>query len=365
MGGRIDWNLRMVGAREARKLLPSDPVDPHRIDWGSIKLGHLDTGYTEHPVFGNWSAGEQWLDVARGINRLEQGQLPRDPLDYEGNPGHGTRTASVLCGFADPPVADNGVTSEIGVAPWVPTIPCRVVNSVVLLQRDNRREVRRGLDHCVRKKCVVISISLGTPGYVPPRDGGLERAVDDAYEAGVIIVAAAGQIIDKVVFPARYRRTIGVGGVTRQRRMWWEYDEGADRVDVWAPATDILRADALPSGRGFTLAPIEGDDPGSFSVSSSSHTGKTGKGEGTSYATVHVAAAAAMWLRLRGADIDQKYSQPWQRVEAFRWLLRKTKKSINGKQPVNGTGILNIPALLREALPPASRLKKADSDQQP
>lgn len=363
MSRRIDWNLRMVGSRDARRLLPQRPGGQGQVDWGDIVVGHLDTGYTEHPVFGDWASGGVWLKVAQGFNFREQGSEPRDPLDYEGNPGHGTRTASVLCGEADPPVIDGGVSSEIGVAPRLPVVPCRIVNRVVLTPERNRFAVARGIRHCADKDCQVISISLGMPFFFPGQDGGLGRTVDRAYEDGIIIVAAAGQVIDSVTYPGKYRRTIGVGGVTWQRRIWFHYNAGVERVDVWAPADDVLRADSLAPEGVTGMAPIEGDDPGTFSMGSGSHEGKSGKGSGTSYATVHVAAAAAMWLRSRGSEIKAKYSEPWQRVEAFRSLLRTTAKPINGERPENQTGILDIPKLMNAPLPAVNRLRKSSEDE--
>jgi subtilisin family serine protease len=326
-------------------------------------VGHLDTGYTEHPVFGDWASGGEWLNVAQGLNLREPGTPPRDPLDYEGNPGHGTRTASVLCGDAQPPVMEDGIASETGVAPRLPVVPCRVVNRVVLTPETTRFAVARGIRHCVENDCPVISISLGTPFFFPGKDGGLGRTVDRAYEAGIIIVAAAGQIIDSVTYPGKYRRTIGVAGVTWQRRIWFNYQAGGERIDVWAPADEVLRADSL-APEGFTgMNPVEGDDPGVFSMGSGSHDGKMSKGSGTSYATVHVAAAAAMWLRARGGEIDSRYREPWQRVEAFRLLLKKTAKPINGDRPANRTGVLDIPALLKASLPPATQLRRAPEDE--
>lgn len=70
-------------------------------------------------------------------------------------------------------------------------------------------------------------------------------------------------------------------------------------------------------------------------------------------------------MRLRGAEIDQKYSEGWQRVEAFRWLLRENAQNINGRQPTHETRILDIPALLTASSPHKDRLEKAKSDQQP
>jgi hypothetical protein len=108
---------------------------------------------------------------------------------------------------------------------------------------------------------------------------------------------------------------------------------------------------------------VAGDDPGAFRDSGSGSTsGALGKGEGTSYATVHVAAAAAMWLRLHGLAIARTYREPWQRVEAFRSLVRATAQAIDGNEPANGSGILNIAALLSTDLPPPDRLRKRPAD---
>jgi endonuclease G, mitochondrial len=99
-----------------------------------------------------------------------------------------------------------------------------------------------------------------------------------------------------------------------------------------------------------------------FSLSLDSHSGSYGKGDGTSYATVHVAAAAAMWLLLRRDEIERAYGEAWQRVEAFRRLPRTTAGAINGTPPANGTGVLDIEQLLLAVLPAADTLKKAAPD---
>jgi endonuclease G len=192
--------------------------------------------------------------------------------------------------------------------------------------------------------------------------GGMGRAVDKAYDDGAIIVAAGGQVIDSVTYPGKFGRTIGVGGVTWQRRIWFEYDAGKDMIDVWAPAEGVLRADSVAPAGQAVVPSIEADDPGAFSLSPGSHSGDYGKGDGTSYATVHVAAAAAMWLLLRGDDINRTYGEAWQRVEAFRRLLRTTAGAVNGTPPANRTGVLDIEGLLLADLPPAGGLHKAPRD---
>lgn len=356
-----DWNLRLVRSREARALLPRQP-GTELVAWGNLRVAHLDTGYTEHPTFGDWSAGAVWLRPAEGLNRREPGTPPLDPLTYEGSPGHGTRTCSVLCGE---PVGLPGVPApavEIAVAPRLPVIPCRVVNSVVLAPERNREAVAAGIRHAIARRCQVVSMSLGVPFMPPFATGGMGHAVDEAYEAGIILVAAGGQIVDSVCYPAKYDRTIGVGGITPARRVWFKYRAGRDMIDVWAPAADVVRANPLASVGTVPIRPLEGGDPGMSALSSDSSSGDYAKGAGTSYATVHVAGAAAMWLLARGADIAGAYTEPWQRVEAFRRLLRTTAQPIVGPAPPNGTGILDIRTLLRADLPGAATLTKVPED---
>jgi subtilisin family serine protease len=352
----------MVHSREARQMLPKLPGSTEKVDWRDLRAGHLDTGFTEHPVFGDCATGDVWIRSGDGLNLREGGTNAHDPLNYEGSPGHGTRTCSILCGDATPVPGEPAPESEVGLALRLPVVPGRIVNRVVLTPERNREAVAEGIRHVRAKGCEVISISLGMPFFPPNATGGMGRAVDRAYEDGAIIVAAGGQIIDSVTYPGKYGRTIGVGGVTWQRRIWFDYSAGKDMIDVWAPAEGVLRADSVAAAGQVVMPPIEADDPGAFAFSSDSHSGDYGKGDGTSYATVHVAAGAAMWLLFRGDDIIRTYGEAWQRVEAFRHLLRTTAGPINGLAPANGSGVLDIEKLLLADLPAATRLRKAASD---
>ncbi len=373
---RRDWNLGMVGAREAWEHLPKHADGA--IDWGDIRVGHLDTGYTRHPIFGDWDASESWLRPDLGRDIVAGRDDPTDPLDYEGNPGHGTRTCSVICGNARRIDPDD--ESELGVAPGLPVVPFRCVTSVVLIRERHREAVAEAIDRAVAAGCQVISISLGVPFFSPSQTGGLGKAVDRAYKKGVIIAAAGGQVIDRVTYPGKFNRTIGCGGLTWQRRIWWDYANGRDMIDVWAPAENVLVASRFAADGSTAAMPVEGDDPGSFAVpeidgddgSSSSSgslsalsgsSGKLTKSTGTSFATAHVAAAAAMWLRLKGPALDAAYDEPWQRVEAFRKLLKhKTMRRVNGPSLPNGSRTLTIHRLLEAKLPKASSLTKAAKD---
>jgi subtilisin family serine protease len=340
------WNIDAVRSREAmgRVFDKNGPAN----DWGGIVVAHLDTGFTNHVVF-NLDGATPALRVADGLNFMDAGITePRDPLNYAGGltqPGHGTRTLGALCG--------NLPGLYTGVCPTVPVVPYRVTNSVVLSGQTIVNAARAIMDAVDRHLADVISISLGVQsvfGNVKQMHA-LGRAVDHAYERGVIVVCAAGQTQDApqlvgfTVYPGRYSRSILVGGINARHRVCFDYDDGRKFIDVWAPADDVPRPNSV-----FGL-------PEPFIDVS-------GQGDGTSYATVHVAGAAAMWLRMRGEELDAGGYTGWKRVEAFRAMLRSTRRTLAGndvptKKLPTDTGLLDCVALLDAKLPRLDSLRKA------
>jgi hypothetical protein len=208
------------------------------------------------------------------------------------------------------------------------------------------------MDAVDRNLADVISISLGVQSVFGnvKQIHALGRAVDHAYERGVIVVAAGGQTEDApelvgfTVYPGRYSRSILVGGINARRKICFDYEDGRKFVDTWAPADDVLRPNAV-----FGL-------PEPFTELS--------LGDGTSYATVHVAGAAAMWLRMHGDDLDAGGYTGWQRVEAFRAVLHAARQPLLGddvptKTAPTNTGIVDCVGLLDAALPALDQLQKA------
>ncbi len=321
------WNLRMVRAAQAWKLFPGGAAVP----WQNVQVGHIDTGYTQHPALG-FAGGptSSFVQPHKGINYKERGELPRDPLGYDGQPGHGTRTMSVL--------AANLRDRFLGVAPGVGVVPYRLTNSVVIDAFGNDTELDRAIQHAVFDAgCDVISMSLGDP-CAPRREVG--REVDAAYEEGVIVVAAAGNITSEVTYPGRYHRTIAAGGVTKRERPWSGGSRGR-RVTLCAPAADIYRADTRIDGGSPTY-------------------GYGGGGDGTSYATVHISGAAALWIAYHGPRLNP-YGRTWRRVEAFRTVVESSaKRPQNWDSSLFGAGILDIEALLNAPLPDPGSLLKSE-----
>lgn len=318
------WHLDEVNVRPA---WTQHWGGPDAIDWGSVKVGQIDTGYTEHPAFG--FGRQPWLDVAAARTFFAPGEDAGDPGPGQGiDPlaglmdGHGTRVASVICGHD--PAAPLG--TYLGVAPKVPLVPVRIANIVLISHAQ--RELAQALRYLVNDARIsVINLSMG---FLPRTQiKVLDKAIDEAYEAGVIFACAAGQPLRHVVSPAHGRRTIAAAGSTLGGVPWGKSAYGA-AVDWTAPADHIYRAETRkPATPSYA-----------------------GAGDGTSYATAITTGAAALWLARHAGALSVAYPQPWQRIEAFKAVAKATARKMPNQQPGSfGAGILDIAALLNAPLP--------------
>ena len=167
----------------------------------------------------------------------------------------------------------------------------------------------------------VVSLSMGGVASRAWAD-----AVNKAYEAGVCIVAAAGNNFSAgivgvptrfIVYPARFRRVIAACGVMANRAPYFGLPFGKMQGN-WGPQSKMATALAAftPNTPWAKLgAPLVVDL----------------NGAGTSSATPQVAAAVALWLTQHRTQVAQ-YTQPWQRVEAVRHaLFTSADKTADGR----------------------------------
>ncbi len=338
-----------------------DRLSASRRTW----IGQIDTGVSRHPALGfdpstpaatpaNILLGESrdLLSAALGGDpaapgfsdlRVQASFLDR-LTDY---PDHGTKTLSII-------LADNDELR--GVAPGAHVAPVRIADGPIFqdtLQRDLMGAAFRhftGLASPPR----VLSVSMGNPGALGPFallqfgfgmkpgfDEATRRAIDAAYEMGVITVCAAGQVVNTVVFPARYRRTIAVGGLTPDDAHYPPagYDL-PEAVDVWALASGVNRAASFVEAgvERHVYARTAGDGVDNVS--------------GTSYACPQVAAAAALWAETHHDDLPPLGAPDgWKAVEMFRAALaassKKRRVKLSGaSRRKTAVKVLDIEALL-------------------
>ncbi len=319
----FEWSLRKANVLDAWNLFGSRPPGD------GIVVGHPDTGYTLHPEL----AEPARLLIAAGYDYDDDDADPLDDLDddFLDNPGHGTGTGSViLSGVGGTSAGTNPFVS--GVAPHALLIPIRTTESVVLF---SMRGLRLAIDHATARGAQVVSISLGGlfPGF------GTRRAIERAVEAGIIVLAAAGNDIDAVVFPAAFDEVIAVAA-SNVRDTPWPRSSHGPAVDITAPGESVWRA-VVARGAGGVLQ---------FSVE---------RGSGTSFAVATTAGAAALWLSFHGwVALERRYrAENVPRV--FKQMLQATCRTPRGWDTSEyGPGIVDARALLATPLPATAPARK-------
>ncbi len=151
----------------------------------------------------------------------------------DGDPGlHGTYSAEVAAGTGDNGVAGAGGCWDCDV------LPVRVFPEGGGPADGSR--VADGIDHAVEAGADVINLSLGGPWI----DTLLLDAIEAAAEAGVIIVASAGnEGVDAERWPAAHPDVVGVAGLESAETLFVESNYG-DWVDVGAPWCSPVGDDA-------------------------------------------------------------------------------------------------------------------------
>ncbi|MEM9049186.1 MAG: S8/S53 family peptidase [Pseudomonadota bacterium] len=352
------------------------------------RIAHIDSGIAPHPSLG--FLGEEVedappnIEIDEGVNFYDPENDPRPISPLRRNPDllaplieypdHGVKTLSVILGET---------AALAGVAPRVRVVPYRIANGPLfrddsgphLPNRESTAALGRAIDaaSALSPPARVMTISMGNPGVLGAfewlrqlfggrvgLDRGTGRAVDRAYEAGIIMVCAAGQIIDRVVYPAAYSRTVAVGGFDNRGAVFAHYPpDGYARpelVDIWARAQRINRASYLLEVNPPT--PIHADDPRNPEREPS----------GTSYAAPQVAAAAALWVDRHFDRLEQLFAaERWKIVESFRIALRNSAELARAELRGGRTTeirVLDIPKLLRTAPPDVAGAPAAHATRQ-
>ncbi len=349
------WHLgdQFSQLRQARSA--AAPAAGRRV----IRIGHLDTGFD--PTHRSLPPHLR-LDLQRNFVDDQPADDAHDPAQrgVANNPGHGTGTLGILAGGRITCSLDGyAFDDQIGGAPDAEVIPIRVGTSVVQLKTS---AVARGIMYAVSlcasdaTRVDVLSMSMGGVASAAWAD-----AVNLAYEAGIVFVAAAGNNFSAgffgfptraIVYPARFRRVVAACGVMANRRPYYGLPFKTMQGN-WGPASKMATAVSA-----FTpnMPWAELGCPGIVDMD----------GAGTSSATPQVAAAAALYLQKHATALFDatKYPEPWMRVEAVRQALfvAADKTADGGSAEKLGNGVLRAADALQVAPVPGPALHKAKPD---
>jgi subtilisin family serine protease len=202
------WGITRVRAQEAWA----------RTRGAGISVGVIDSGVdTDHP--------DLIAAIAGGYNTLDG----EDPGAYEDLLGHGTHVAGTIA------AADNGV-GVIGVAPEARLYAVRVFGTEPEAWVS---DIVEGLLWCVDNGMDVVNMSLGLVGGASPL---FEEAVATAAQAGVVMVAAAGNhnLVEPtdVAAPGSYPQVITVSSVDSDGTLS-SFSNYGPEVDFAAPGSGV------------------------------------------------------------------------------------------------------------------------------
>ncbi len=248
-----------------------------------------------------------------------------EPIPYDDH-GHGTMMAGIL-------VADGGLR---GVAPNVDLYVAKALSSN---GSGEDSSVAEAIDWCISNGVNIISLSLGgaSNGVSVIFGDAVEDAVDDAYDAGIVVVAAAGndgQSDDgDVASPGTVSTVICVGAVNTAGNIW----EGSSRGDNNGDLFKLLFPRGDPDKKPEVVAPGEGV-PVLFGDDG------WGMADGTSGATVYVSGAVALMFENKpelmdgGTDMLDDLKQ---------WIMDSSlARGDDGHDDKYGYGVLQIENLI-------------------
>nr|WP_246800883.1 S8 family serine peptidase [Mesorhizobium amorphae] len=268
-----------------------------------IVIAQPDTGITSHVEL-----AEIPLRQPRNLLEDDRPDDPTDPMQSGGNPGHGTATASV--------VVSRSARDIIGSAPEASLMPIRAIERVT---QPSMVKVAEAVDHAVAAGAHVITMSLGGI-WSYSLWGAIERAV----AADLLVMAAAGNCVGVVVWPAQFDACLGVAGVDQHFAPWRGTSMGPE-VDISAPGQNVYRANAK--------------------------TMDVGQGQGTSFAVALTAGVAACWLAYHGRAslIAAAHQRRETLQDMFKRLVRATaqRPSSGWNEMEMGAGVVDAEAILK------------------
>lgn len=254
---------------------------PEDIDYSSldkVKIGILDSGIN----FTDDVSVQERVSFIPGEDEI-------NPL-FEDVVGHGTGIAGVIGAERDG-VSIDGIN------------PCGEIYSIKVLSSQNTASLSKvvaGIYWAIENDMDILNMSLGTT----VDSQILHAAIKDAYDAGMLLIAAGGNDIHKEVqFPAAYPEVVAVGSTDAEGKLKEDTSLGTE-LELLAPGDQVVTNSIF-----FGLSGVEG----------------------TSIATAQITGAASV---LWGMDKEKS-------ADFVRQLMKQTAKAVSNAGEYDA-GLLDI-----------------------
>ncbi|MBM7648406.1 subtilisin family serine protease [Bacillus ectoiniformans] len=201
---------------------------------------------------------------------------------------HGTHVAGIIGSKSD-----NGIGGK-GINPKAKLLPIDVFNGSMF---TNDYLIAEGIRHAIQKNADVINMSIGSSMSSPI----LQEAIDEALEAGITLVAAAGnEATDAYSYPGAYSGVISVGS-TNEKKALSSYSNYGPSVDVVAPGENVYNS-AFNTRKGSTFMKLSGTSMASPVVAAVASLIKTKHPDLTGYEIEAILESTATDLGAKGYD---------------------------------------------------------------
>lgn len=194
----IEWNKKLIKYKKSKEDNAKKKV----------KIAVIDSGV-------DWGND---IDLEETVT-LISGEEEINPLFMDGT-GHGNSVAGLIAAKDN----NEGITG---------INPNAIIYSVRVLDDNNEAPLSRVIDgiyYAISKKVDIINMSFGLDSYSET----LKKAIDAAENAGILVVAAAGNTSDNVQYPAAYDSVLAVGSVDSNAFLADSSARG-EKIDVVAP----------------------------------------------------------------------------------------------------------------------------------